>query len=517
MIDKAKIEALIEKHRLHTLKTPDKVNKLGTGKNATDKGQEGTKKGKPPYKKATKDIQIKKSCKKGTEAVNAEKGKPDTLLGDPVANTATGIEKAKEKGQKDKIGINDIVIFEFIFKGLPEPPELEGVDEGRLRELQNAIQEQLHKRDEERERNITKRVQEFQKTFDFVNSHLLKGVATMAELTKSDSRQPMGKIKPTDKMVMMPSLFDGTKPAASKQHYERFNLYINFQTKSDHLTDPVKEGINLFKHTLDKTALVWFQTNRSKFKDLTMLKMMFLQRYNPWGKTKREQLQSWNILSFNPKATDVDEHIDLMNTLGDMVDQKEEAKKEKFIVTMPTMIQTHLIMCKDWATVKDTATSLEHIIMKCDPPTPAMPMMATGATVPGLYSHIAHSVDKEEGEIPQPFKGANPKQTRGRGKPKGNLKNKDKTHQKPKRWMKLILMKILTIITTMSQVRIKAADLIMVRVETDNLEGLYHKTEVKDLNIVSVSFRIIAIREAHCNKMVYNMVAHVSHIFRGTK
>ena len=36
------------------------------------------------------------------------------------------------------------------------------------------------------------------------------------------------------------------------------------------------------------------------------------------------------------------------------------------------------------------------------------------ATVLGLYSHIAHLVDKEEGEIPQPFKGAKPKQTRGR-------------------------------------------------------------------------------------------------------
>ena len=93
MIEKAKIEALIEKHRLHTLKTPDEVNKLGTGKNATEKGQEGTRKGKPPYKKATKDIQIKKSCKKGTEATNAETGKADMLLGDPVANTATGIEK----------------------------------------------------------------------------------------------------------------------------------------------------------------------------------------------------------------------------------------------------------------------------------------------------------------------------------------------------------------------------------------------------------------------------------------
>ena len=142
---------------------------------------------------------------------------------------------------------------------------------------QNAVQEQLHKRDEERERNITKRVQEFEKTFDFVNSHLLKGVATMAKLTKTDNRQPIGKIKPTDKMVMMLILFDGTKPEMSKQHYKRFNLYINFQTKSGHLTDPVEEAIDLFKHTLDKTALVWFQMNRSKFKDLTTLKMMFLQ------------------------------------------------------------------------------------------------------------------------------------------------------------------------------------------------------------------------------------------------
>ena len=142
MIEKAKIEALIEKHRLRTSKTPDEVNKLSTGKNATEKGQEGTRKGKPPYKKATKDIQIKKSRKKGTEATNAKTGKADKLLGDPMANTTTGIEKEKEKGQKDKIGIDDIGIFEFIFKGLPEPPELEGIDEDRLGDLQNAIQEQ---------------------------------------------------------------------------------------------------------------------------------------------------------------------------------------------------------------------------------------------------------------------------------------------------------------------------------------------------------------------------------------
>ena len=59
--EKAKIEALIEKHRPCTLKTPDEVNTLGTGKNTNTDGQEGTEKVKPPYKKATKDSQIKTS------------------------------------------------------------------------------------------------------------------------------------------------------------------------------------------------------------------------------------------------------------------------------------------------------------------------------------------------------------------------------------------------------------------------------------------------------------------------
>ena len=279
-----------------------------------------------------------------------------------MVNTKNSINKAKATKPKEPIGIDDIGIFEFMFEGLPNPPDLEGIDEDRLFELQNAVQEQLHKRDEERERNIMKRVQEFEKTFYFVNSHLLKGVATMAKLTKMDNKQPVVKVKPADKMVMMLSLFDSTKPETSKQHYGRFNLYINFQTKSGHLTDPVGEAIDLFKHTLDKMTLVWFQMNRSKFKDLTTLKTMFLKQYNPWGKTKREQLQSWNILSFDPKKTDVDKHIDLINTLGDMVDQKEKAKMEKFIETMPTMIQTHLIICENWADVKDKAKSFEHII-----------------------------------------------------------------------------------------------------------------------------------------------------------
>ena len=114
------------------------MNTLGTGKNANIDGKEGTEKGKPPHKKATKASQIKTSQNKGDKP---NKGKLDTLLGDPMVSTKKSTNKAKEKGQKDTIGINDIGIFEFIFEGLPNLPDLEGIDEDRLFELQNAVQE----------------------------------------------------------------------------------------------------------------------------------------------------------------------------------------------------------------------------------------------------------------------------------------------------------------------------------------------------------------------------------------
>ena len=79
------------------------MNTSGTGKNANIDGREGTEKIKPPHKKATKDSQIKMSHKKDEKATKADKGNPDTLLGDLVANTATSIENAKKKGKKRKL------------------------------------------------------------------------------------------------------------------------------------------------------------------------------------------------------------------------------------------------------------------------------------------------------------------------------------------------------------------------------------------------------------------------------
>ena len=174
-LEKAKIAALIDKHRSRTPKTPDEVNKLGTGNNADTNEKQGTEKVQPQYKKATKASQIKSSQNKGT---NPDKDMQDALLGDPIVNTKKNTKKAKATGRTDSIGINDIGIYEFVFEGPPNPPDLEGMDEDRLFELQRNVQEQLHKRDEERERILQRESKNLKKTFDFVNSHLLKGVVT---------------------------------------------------------------------------------------------------------------------------------------------------------------------------------------------------------------------------------------------------------------------------------------------------------------------------------------------------
>ena len=123
----------------------------------------------------------------------------------------------------------------------------------------------------ERERNITKKIQEYEQKYDFINKALIESVAQITEMTKSDHPATASRVKLADKMVMLPPLFDCTKPEVVKQHYKRFNQYIKFQTKSN-IRDPIGKAIELFEHTLDKKALVWFQEHKDKFVDLTTLK-----------------------------------------------------------------------------------------------------------------------------------------------------------------------------------------------------------------------------------------------------
>ena len=110
-------------------------------------------------------------------------------------------------------------------------------------------------------------MKQYKEKHDFINKALLESVAQITEMTKSDHPTAAARVKSADKMVMLPPLFNGSKPEVAKQHYERFNQYINFKPR-----DPIAEATELFEHTLDKKALVWFQEHKDKFVDVTTLK-----------------------------------------------------------------------------------------------------------------------------------------------------------------------------------------------------------------------------------------------------
>ena len=75
------------------------MNTLGTGKYANIDGKEGTEQGKSPHKKAIKASKIKTSQNQN-KGEKPDKGKSDTLLGDPMVSTKKSTYKAKEKGKK---------------------------------------------------------------------------------------------------------------------------------------------------------------------------------------------------------------------------------------------------------------------------------------------------------------------------------------------------------------------------------------------------------------------------------
>ena len=147
-------------------------------------------------------------------------------MGNPPADKDT---TGKVKGHA--FDPTNVQVYEFFIQGVPNPKDLEDVEEDQLLEIQRTIQEKLRERDAERERNITKRMQQYEEKYDFINKALLESIAQITEMTKSDHPAAAARVKSADKMVMLPPLFDGTKPEVAKQHYERLNQYIKFLTK----------------------------------------------------------------------------------------------------------------------------------------------------------------------------------------------------------------------------------------------------------------------------------------------
>ena len=97
-------------------------------------------------------------------------------LESPMGNPSVDKE-ATGKAKGHTFDPTDVRVYEFLVQGTPNPKDLEGVEEDQLLQIQRTIQQKLKERDAERERNITKRMKEYEQKYDFINKASLESVA----------------------------------------------------------------------------------------------------------------------------------------------------------------------------------------------------------------------------------------------------------------------------------------------------------------------------------------------------
>ena len=145
-------------------------------------------------------------------------------------------------------------------------PDLMGIENDQLLAIQNDMHKRFKARVKARESAVSNKLRELKQKHELANAQYFKHFAQVSELLEPTAKDAPTRVKLADKMVMLPPLFDGEKPEKTKTHYERFNQYIKFQTKEGNIKNTTQGAIELFEHTLDKKALIWFQQHKANLK-----------------------------------------------------------------------------------------------------------------------------------------------------------------------------------------------------------------------------------------------------------
>ena len=149
----------------------------------------------------------------------------------------------------------------------------------------------------------------------------------------------------------------------------------------------------------------------------------------------------------------------------------------------------------------------------------ALATLTQGTAVPGLYSHIAHSNDKEETDIPQPFKRARPKQTKTRGEEKANSHNKSQNPLQYRYRQNKTFIKILTITSTMRIIEVNPEG--MDPIETNILDNFSEaKIHMVEANVpkthTKVNIKVTIIKVITTKAIMVYTTTHMETINRVT-
>ena len=138
--------------------------------------------------------------------------------------------------------------------------------------------------------------------------------------------------------------------------------------------------------------------------------------------------------------------------------------------------------------------------------------MAKGTTVPSLYSHIAHSDDKDEMDIPQPFKESSPKQPKSRGGGKGKQPQQKLKNLPPQTQMtNTIMMILITIITVrIIEDNLEVIDPIEAKTQGIPLEAKISVAKVKEIRThTKANIKMMTIKAIITRVIMDSIITHV--------
>ena len=127
----------------------------------------------------------------------------DILIGDQIDS---------EDDSDYPLGPDELGVYTFFLKGEGNPPDLLGIEDDQLLAIQNDLHERMKARDEAREREISKKLCELEQKHEFAKAQYLKHFAQVSELLEPSAKDAPAGVKPVNKMLMLPPLFDGEKP-----------------------------------------------------------------------------------------------------------------------------------------------------------------------------------------------------------------------------------------------------------------------------------------------------------------
>ena len=172
--------------------------------------------------------------------------------------------------------------------------------------------------------------------------------------------------------------FDGTE----LDHWNLFMQYWNYVLRKGYV--PGQNDANYFATFREQFVLTpsgiaysWFMQVIPTYHDIEDVKAAFLKRFNEWGQTVKQHMNTWNNLRFDLNKHDMDIFTCQLQWLASILYMTEDQTLEKFKDVFDLNIAVHLIECATLDKAREKAEKLVFIYKNNNPLSASSVLMHT--------------------------------------------------------------------------------------------------------------------------------------------